>query len=178
MTLGLIEQKLFIGERLGEIDERVPQMPLARDLAQWQKKTRLKPEDLEQGVRVDMRANAGLLKSTLLHRLNLINVPWGRLAEAEAGPGTFRDVWIFRWVPELSKSVMSLAWMATSCSSSMQRGSTFTNGQRRGISRWFAAVEMTSTILLEPRATCNLCAEFRNGCAAVVFEWRSIQDFD
>ena len=105
VALGLIERKLFIGERVGEIDERVPQMPLARDLAQWQKRTRLKPEDLEQEVRVDMRTDAGLLKSTLLHRLNLIQVPWGRLAEAEAGRGTFREVWILRWVPELSVSL-------------------------------------------------------------------------
>jgi hypothetical protein len=102
VALGLIERKLFIGERVGEIDERVPQMPLARDLAQWQKKTRLKPEDLEQEIRVDLRTDAGLLKSTLLHRLNLIQVPWGKLLEAEAGRGTFREVWMLRWVPELS----------------------------------------------------------------------------
>ncbi|MGA9668360.1 MAG: DUF5682 family protein [Terracidiphilus sp.] len=101
-ALGLIERKLFIGERVGEIDERVPQMPLARDLAQWQKKTRLKPEDVEQEVRVDMRTDAGLLKSTLLHRLNLIQVPWGRLMETDTGRGTFRETWILRWVPELS----------------------------------------------------------------------------
>jgi hypothetical protein len=102
IALRLIERKLIVGERVGEIDERVPQMPLARDLALWQKKTRLKPEDLEQEIRVDMRTDAGLLKSTLLHRLNLIQVPWGRLVEAEAGRGTFREVWILRWVPELS----------------------------------------------------------------------------
>jgi hypothetical protein len=102
VTLSLIERKLYIGERVGEIDERVPQMPLARDLALWQKKTRLKPEDLEQETRLDLRTDAGLLKSTLLHRLTLINVPWGRLAEAEAGRGTFREVWILHWEPELS----------------------------------------------------------------------------
>jgi hypothetical protein len=105
VALGLIEQKLFIGERVGEIDEGVPQMPLARDLAQWQKKTRLKPEDLEQEIRVDMRTEAGLLKSTLLHRLNLIQVPWGRLVETDTGRGTFRETWILRWVPELSVSL-------------------------------------------------------------------------
>jgi hypothetical protein len=102
VAIALIERKLFIGERVGEIDERVPQMPLARDLALWQKRTRLKPEDLEQEVRLDLRSEAGLLKSTLLHRLALIQVPWGRLAEAEAGRGTFREIWILRWVPELS----------------------------------------------------------------------------
>ncbi|MGA3370667.1 MAG: DUF5682 family protein [Terracidiphilus sp.] len=102
VALSLIERKLYVGERVGEIDERVPQMPLARDLALWQKRTRLKPEDIDQELRVDLRTDAGLLKSTLLHRLVLIQVPWGRLVDAETGRGTFREVWMLRWIPELS----------------------------------------------------------------------------
>ena len=105
VPLRLIERKLYIGEQVGEIDPSVPQMPLARDLALWQKKTRLKPEDLESDVRLDLRSDAGLLKSTLLHRLLILNVPWGRLIEAEAGRGTFREIWRLRWVPELSVSL-------------------------------------------------------------------------
>jgi hypothetical protein len=102
IALALIEQKLYTGEQVGEIGEDVPQMPLARDLAQWQKKTRLKPEDIDAEVKLDLRSDAGLLKSTLLHRLTLIGVRWGRLIDAEAGRGTFREVWMLRWVPELS----------------------------------------------------------------------------
>jgi len=105
VPLRVIERKLYIGEQVGEIDPSVPQMPLARDLILWQKKTRLKPEDLETDVRVDLRSEAGLLKSTLLHRLLILNVPWGKLIEAEAGRGTFREVWRLRWVPELSVSL-------------------------------------------------------------------------
>jgi len=105
VPLRLIERKLYIGELVGEIDESVPQMPLARDLALWQKKTRLKPEDVETEVKLDLRSGAGLLKSTLLHRLVILNVPWGKLIEAEAGRGTFREVWRLRWVPELSVSL-------------------------------------------------------------------------
>jgi hypothetical protein len=102
VPLRMIERKLYVGERVGEIDAAVPQMPLARDLALWQKKTRLKPEDTETEQRVDLRSEAGLLKSTLLHRLLILRVPWGRLTEADAGRGTFREVWRLRWVPELS----------------------------------------------------------------------------
>jgi hypothetical protein len=105
VPLRLIERKLYIGEQVGEIDPSVPQMPLARDLALWQKKTRLKPEDLESEVRIDLRSEAGLLKSTLLHRLLILNVPWGKLIEAEAGRGTFREIWRLRWIPELSVSL-------------------------------------------------------------------------
>src|SRR5215469_1474119 len=102
VPLRIIERKLYVGERVGEIDDAVPQMPLARDLAQWQKRTRLKPEDIETEQRVDLRSEAGLLKSTLLHRLLILKVPWGPLAETDAGRGTFREVWRLRWVPELS----------------------------------------------------------------------------
>jgi Family of unknown function (DUF5682) len=105
VPLRLIERKLYIGELVGEIDESVPQMPLARDLALWQKKTRLKPEDIETEVRVDLRSEAGLMKSTLLHRLLILNVPWGKLIEAESGRGTFREIWRIRWLPELSVSL-------------------------------------------------------------------------
>jgi len=102
LPMMILEQKLYIGEQVGAIGDDVPQMPLAKDLAAWQKKTRLKADDIDVEVRVDLRSEAGLLKSTLLHRLTLIEVPWGRLIEAEAGRGTFREVWMLRWKPELS----------------------------------------------------------------------------
>ena len=102
VPLNVIEQKLYIGERVGEIGDRVPQMPLARDLVLWQRRTRLKPEALELEVKLDLRSEAGLLKSTLLHRLNLIHVRWGRLLDANSSRGTFREVWMLSWQPELS----------------------------------------------------------------------------
>lgn len=105
VPLAVLERKLYIGERVGEIGARVPQNPLARDLADWQRKTRLKPQDLELEIKVDLRSEAGLLKSTLLHRLNLINVPWGKLTEAQAGRGTFREVWVIKWDPSYSVSL-------------------------------------------------------------------------
>jgi hypothetical protein len=102
IPLRLIERRLYVGERIGEIGDEIPQMPLARDLALWQRRTRLKPEDLETDIRIDLRTDAGLLKSTLLHRLTLMNVGWGRLLEADSGRGTFREVWRLSWKPEFS----------------------------------------------------------------------------
>jgi hypothetical protein len=100
--LHLVERRLYIGEQVGEIDPSVPQMPLARDLALWQKRTHLKPEDVETEIRVDLRSEIGLLKSTLLHRLLILKVPWGRLVQADQGRGTFRETWRLHWAPELS----------------------------------------------------------------------------
>ena len=98
----IIEARLVIGDRVGQIDDDVPQMPLATDLVRWQRKTRLVPEALESEIAVDLRSEAGLLKSILLHRLDLIAVPWGRVVDAEAGRGTFREIWKLAWAPEFS----------------------------------------------------------------------------
>ena len=98
----IIETRLVIGDRVGQIDDGVPQMPLAADLARLQRRTRLVPEALEAEIAVDLRSEAGLLKSILLHRLNLIAVPWGRLVDAQAGRGTFREIWKLAWAPEFS----------------------------------------------------------------------------
>jgi len=98
----LIEQQLVIGESVGEIDEAVPQMPLAADLARWQRKLKLKPEALDTDVSLDLRSEAGLAKSQLLHRLALINVPWGTPQGSGQSRGTFRENWRLRWEPEYS----------------------------------------------------------------------------
>src|SRR5262249_1439724 len=99
---GASSTKLVIGGAVGEIDEGVPQMPLQADLARWQKKLKLKPEALDSDISLDLRSNAGLAKSLLLHRLALIHVPWGSLVDAGSSRGTFRENWRLRWQPEFS----------------------------------------------------------------------------
>ena len=112
--LGLIERKLYIGERIGEIDEAVPQMPLKRDFDLWCRRTRMKPGELDAAVKLDLRSEAGLLKSTFLHRLNLIGVHWGKLLDAEAGRGTFREIWAVAWTPGMTVALAeALVWGVT-----------------------------------------------------------------
>lgn len=102
LPLRVVERRLYIGETVGEVSGDAQQNPLARDLALWQKRVRLEPEDLESDIRLDLRTDAGLTKSTLLHRLILLGVSWGTLVEADAGRGTFREIWRLSWRPELS----------------------------------------------------------------------------
>src|SRR4029079_7458122 len=52
----IIETRLVIGDQVGRIDDSVPQMPLALDLARWQRKTRLAPQALESEIAVDLRS--------------------------------------------------------------------------------------------------------------------------
>jgi hypothetical protein len=98
----LIEQQLVVGQRVGEIDEGVPQMPLAADLARWQRKLKLKPEALDTDISLDLRSEAGRAKSHLLHRVALIHVPWGTVQSAGQSRGSFRENWRLRWEPEFS----------------------------------------------------------------------------
>jgi hypothetical protein len=98
----VIETRLVVGQAVGVVDASVPQMPLAADLAAWQRRLRLKPEELAQDISLDLRSEAGFAKSVLLHRLDLLAVPWGRLVDAGAGRGTFREIWRLAWAPELS----------------------------------------------------------------------------
>jgi hypothetical protein len=102
VPLKLIEERLVIGTDVGQIDDAVPQMPLAADLARQQRRLKLKPEGLDREAALDLRADAGLAKSLLLHRLALLNVPWGRLIELNRSRGTFRERWMLRWDPEFS----------------------------------------------------------------------------
>ncbi len=102
LLLRLVQQRLVIGDEIGEIDAGIPQMPLAEDLQRWQKKLRMKPSPVEEEASVDLRTETGLMKSALLHRLLLLGVTWGRLLDAQAGRGTFREVWVLSWQPELS----------------------------------------------------------------------------
>jgi hypothetical protein len=112
--LGLIETRLVIGTAIGTVDDSVPRMPLLADLESWLKKTRLKLSGESEEILLDLRSEAGLLKSTLFHRLALIGVTWAALRPDGGGRGTFRERWTLNWQPELNvKLAEALRWGAT-----------------------------------------------------------------
>jgi hypothetical protein len=97
-----VSQGLLIGADVGHIPDNVPLAPLLEDLQREQKRVRLKPEALDRELAVDLRSESGADRSTLLHRLNLLGVPWGKLADAGRSRGTFRERWVLRWEPEFA----------------------------------------------------------------------------
>jgi len=99
---GGVARRLLIGSDVGAIPENAPLAPLLDDLQQNQKRLRLKPEALERELAVDLRTESGAERSTLLHRLRLLDTPWGKLAEAGRSRGTFRENWVLRWEPEFA----------------------------------------------------------------------------
>ena len=101
-----ISRKLLIGNDVGAIPDNVPLAPLLEDLQREQKRVRLKPEALERELALDLRSESGLDRSTLLHRLNLLGVQWGKLADAGRSRGTFRERWVLRWEPEYAVALV------------------------------------------------------------------------
>ena len=100
-VLRFIEDALVIGDRLGAVPPDVPTVPLQRDVEQAQKSLRLKPEATHKTLDLDLRSANDLARSHLLHRLNLLDVPWGTLAKVgRSSRGTFHEVWNLQWQPE------------------------------------------------------------------------------
>lgn len=109
-----IAAELLVGSEVGSISDGVPLAPLLEDLQRQQKAARLKPEALEREFSVDLRSESGLFRSTLLHRLHALNVPWGKLDDPGRSRGTFRERWVLSWEPEYSVSLVeNLVYGAT-----------------------------------------------------------------
>ena len=98
--MALVHEELIVGTTVGSVPDDTPMVPLARDLAASQRRLRLKPED--RTLELDLRRPGGLARSHLLHRLALLDVPWGIPLEGRGAAGTFRETWRLRWEPELS----------------------------------------------------------------------------
>jgi hypothetical protein len=97
-----VAAELLIGSDVGAIPDSTPLAPLVEDLQRQQKAVRLKPEALERDLTLDLRSDSGLARSTLLHRLNALDIPWGQLADAGRSRGTFRENWRLCWQPEFA----------------------------------------------------------------------------
>lgn len=105
VPLGLVHDKLVVGDVLGEVPDAAPAVPLQRDLTRIQRRLRLKPEALERQLELDLRKETDAARSTLLHRLRLLGIGWGDPAASRGSTGTFRETWRLRWEPELSVRV-------------------------------------------------------------------------
>jgi len=101
-----IENNILLGDRVGTISDNTPLMPLLEDLQQQQKHCKLKPEALSRDLSVDLRTESGLNKSTLLHRLKIMGIPWGQSTGSGNSRGTFRENWRLTWQPEFSVNLI------------------------------------------------------------------------
>ncbi|WP_107482208.1 DUF5682 family protein, partial [Streptomyces sp. b94] len=113
VPLALVQDRLIVGESLGEVPDSAPAVPLQRDLTRTQRTLRLKPEAAERELGLDLRKDTDAARSRLLHRLRLLDVRWGEPVEGRSGTGTFRESWRLSWQPELSVRVAEAGMWGT-----------------------------------------------------------------
>jgi hypothetical protein len=113
LPMRLIGRELLIGDRLGELPEDVPMVPLQQDLQRLQKSLRLKPEAAERLLDLDLRQETDRQRSYLLHRLRLLGIDWGTPEAQTGGKGTFREGWKLRWEPEYAVRLIEAGVLGT-----------------------------------------------------------------
>lgn len=113
VPLALVADRLVVGDVLGEVPPEVPMVPLQRDLARLQRRLRLAPSAARRDIDLDLRRPIDRSRSHLLHRLLLLNVPWGRPGEVSGARGTFHEHWQLRWDPDLSVRLVEASMWGT-----------------------------------------------------------------
>ncbi len=102
----LIREKLIVGQRMGHVPPGAPTVPLQRDISAAQKRARLEPSASPENLDLDLRKPLLLERSHLLHRLNLLGIPWGKLQTTHGAKGTFHELWQIEWKPEFAVSII------------------------------------------------------------------------
>lgn len=106
VPMQLIQTKLIVGERFGTTPPDSPMVPLQRDLHGEQRRLKLRPELSKSTLTLDLRNEAHLGRSHLLHRLRLLNIPWGQVMPVRGKGGTYREIWNVQWMPEYTLRVI------------------------------------------------------------------------
>lgn len=101
VPLAIVRAELVVGHRLGEVPETTPMVPLQQDVSRLQRRLRLKPEAQIKDITLDLRKDNDREKSRLLHRLNLLGVPWAQRRHT-TGLGTFKEAFRLEWQPGLA----------------------------------------------------------------------------
>lgn len=116
--MNLIHRALIIGERIGGVPGDTPMVPLQRDLYETRKRLdggarkRRKTSDSDRvryfkfdpepsDLDLDLRKEMDLERSHLLHRLRILEVPWGKMSrDGRRARGTFHEHWTLQWQTE------------------------------------------------------------------------------
>lgn len=105
LPLDFLRKKLLVGERLGELPDGLPALPLQQDIEATQRRLRLKPVAAVATVELDLREDGGRGRSIFLHRLLALEISWGSKERAR-GLGTFKEKWVLQWKPELAVAII------------------------------------------------------------------------
>ena len=111
--MALIRDKLIVGERMGSVPPSTPMVPLQRDLYRLQKRLRLYPDPDISTLSLDLRKPVHLERSQLLHRLQLLGIPWGQSEPIKDSQGTYLELWRMQWKPEFAVLLIEASMWGT-----------------------------------------------------------------
>ncbi|MBG0830998.1 hypothetical protein HS041_24880 [Planomonospora sp. ID67723] len=135
LPVELVQRHMVVGERLGQVPDTTPMVPLQRHLREEQRRLKLKPEALDRELDLDLRKPLDLGRSHLLHRLRLLGVGWG-VPQQSRGKGTFRESWTLAWRPEFDIDLIEAsAWGTTVPAAAAARVRDLTQGGTAGQGR-------------------------------------------
>jgi hypothetical protein len=169
LLLDLVTRKLVVGERLGSVPADTPLAPVAADLAATARRLRLKREAQERELDLDLRNPGGAERSQLLHRLRVLDIPWGKPSmSARRNRGTFRETWTLCWQPEFEVDLIAASAL----------GTTVAAAANAVVRRWAS----DTTVLSETTAAVEECllADLREALPEVLsaLDTRSARDAD
>ncbi|MBA3824511.1 MAG: hypothetical protein H0X24_11540 [Ktedonobacterales bacterium] len=103
----VVRDRIEIGERMGAVPPETPAVPLQRDLDAQIKRLRMERTTAIKPLELDLREDAHRAKSQLLHRLQLLGIPWGKPERVSGGKqGTFWEHWTMQWQVEFAVNII------------------------------------------------------------------------
>lgn len=105
ILMQLIRDELIVRNRIGKVPAEVPAPPLQSDITRQQKKLRLPQTADFKDYTLDLRKDTDLERSIFLHRLQLLEIYWGKRYEV-SGKGTFKEQWRLQWDPAFSIDII------------------------------------------------------------------------
>jgi len=100
----LIESRLVVGQKVGEVSPDIPQAALQTDMEARIRTARLTKyynTGAADTKELDLRKPTNLEGSHLLHQLRILDIPWGTTLEGTGNElGSFKEYWRLHWKPD------------------------------------------------------------------------------
>jgi hypothetical protein len=108
LPLKLVRRRLIVAERLGQVPADAPIVP-CRPTSKPRSAASSSSRRPSASLRLRLRNATDLARSALLHRLALLDIPWGKAQRGGGGRGTFHELWTLQWDPAFTVRLVSMA---------------------------------------------------------------------
>lgn len=110
VKLQYIQKELTVADRIGSVPDDIPKVPIQEDFEKIIKTLRLPLLPHDKQYDLDLRKDGDLQRSILLHRLELLDIPWGKRTMVRT-KGTFKESWVLLWKPEIIVALIDKSYL-------------------------------------------------------------------